>query len=160
MSSVEKLLFSEKKILLWDILYDNEAQLKTLAGVCITLGKLEGKKKSKTPEVDLRLRGYPPNPSFGGNAVQVSDAAIIINTSLIFILFIHPVVRSWASQVVLVVKNPSANAGGIRDESSIPEMGRSPGGGHGNPLQYSCLENPMDRGTWWSIVHRVTQSGM
>ena len=124
----------KKKILLWDILYDNEAQLKTLAGVCITPGKLEGKKKSKTPEVDLRLRGYPPNPSFGGNAVQVSDAAIIINTSLIFILFIHPVIRSWASQVVLVVKDPSANAGDLRDVSLIPGLGKSSGGGHGNPL--------------------------
>ena len=51
-----------------------------------------------------------------------------------------------ASQVVLVVKNPSANAGDIRDVGSIPGSGRSPGGQHGNPLQHSCLENPMDRG--------------
>ena len=51
---------------------------------------------------------------------------------------------SWASQVALVVKNPSANAGDIRDEDSIPGSGRYPGGGHGNPLQYSCLKNPMD----------------
>ena len=50
------------------------------------------------------------------------------------------------SQVVLVVKNPSANAGDARDVSLIPGSGRSPGGGHDNPLQYSCLENPMDRG--------------
>ena len=50
-----------------------------------------------------------------------------------------------ASQVVLVVKNPSANAGDIRDTGSIPGSGRSPGGGHSNPLQYSCLENRMDR---------------
>ena len=48
----------------------------------------------------------------------------------------------WASQVVLVVKNPPANAGDIRDTGSVPGSGRSPGGGHGNPLQYSCLENP------------------
>ena len=47
-----------------------------------------------------------------------------------------------ASQVALVVKNPPANAGDIRDEGSTPGLGRSPGGGHGNPLQYSCLENP------------------
>ena len=51
----------------------------------------------------------------------------------------------WASQVALVVKNPPANAGDIRDVGSIPESGRSPEGGHGNPLQHSCLENPMDR---------------
>ena len=53
-----------------------------------------------------------------------------------------------ASQVVLVVKNLPANAGDVRDLSSIPGLGRSPGGGHGHPLQYSCLENPMDRGAW------------
>ena len=65
---------------------------------------------------------------------------------------------TWASQVALVVKNPPANAGGIIDSGSIPGQGRSPGGGHGNPLQYSCLENPMDRGAWRATVHRVTRS--
>ena len=50
--------------------------------------------------------------------------------------------------VVLVVKNPPANAGDIRDAGLISGSGRSPGGGHGNPLKYSCLENPMDRGDW------------
>ena len=64
------------------------------------------------------------------------------------------------SQVVLVVKNPSVNAGDIRDVSSIPGLGRSPGGGHGNPLRYSCLENPMDRGAWLATVHRVAESDM
>ena len=63
-----------------------------------------------------------------------------------------------ASQVALVVKNPSANAGDIRDAGLTPGLGRSPGGGHGNPLQYSCLENPLDRGGWGAIVHRVTKS--
>jgi len=53
-----------------------------------------------------------------------------------------------------VVKNPSASAGDIKDLGSIPGLGRSPGGGHGNPLQYSFLENPMGRGTWWATVHR------
>ena len=55
------------------------------------------------------------------------------------------------------VKNPPANAGDIRDVSSIPGSGRSPGIGHGNPLQYSCLENPKDRGAWWATVHGVTK---
>ena len=64
----------------------------------------------------------------------------------------------WASQVGQVVKNLPANAGNIRDLGSIPWSGRSPGGGHGNPLQYSCLENLMDRGAWQAIVHRVAQS--
>ena len=53
-----------------------------------------------------------------------------------------------ASKVALVVKNPPASAGDLRDLDSFPGLGRYPGGGHGNPLQYSCLENPMDRGTW------------
>ena len=57
-----------------------------------------------------------------------------------------------------MVKNPPANAGDIRDMGSIPELGRSLGGGHGNPLQYPCLENPMDRGAWQTIVHGVTES--
>ena len=54
----------------------------------------------------------------------------------------------WASQVVLVVKNPPANAGDVKAVGSLPGSGRSPGGGHGNPLQYSCLEKPVDRGAW------------
>ena len=54
-----------------------------------------------------------------------------------------------------VIKNTPANAGDIRDAGSIPASRRSPGGGHGNPLQYSCLENPMDKGTWWVTVHGV-----
>ena len=66
--------------------------------------------------------------------------------------------ESGASQVVLVVKNPCASAGEVRDMGSIPGLERSPGGGHGNPLQYSCLENPMDRGTWWTTVHRAAKS--
>ena len=55
-------------------------------------------------------------------------------------------------------KDPPANAGDVREAGSIPGLGRSPGGGHGNPLQYSCLENPMARGAWRATVHRVTKS--
>ena len=54
-----------------------------------------------------------------------------------------------------MVKNPPANAGDRRDASSVPGWARFPGGGHGNPLQCSCLENPMDRGDCWAMVHRV-----
>ena len=57
----------------------------------------------------------------------------------------------------LAIKNPPANAG---DASSIPGLGRSPGERNGNPVQYSCLGNPMDRGGWWATVHGVTESGM
>ena len=64
----------------------------------------------------------------------------------------------WASWVMLVVKNPPANAGDIRDTGSVPVSRRSPGRGNSNPLQYSCLENPMDKGAWQATVYRVTKS--
>ena len=63
-----------------------------------------------------------------------------------------------ASQVVLVGKNPPANAGDIRDTGLIPGSGRSPGGAHGNLLQYSCLGNPMNRGAWQDTVYAVAKS--
>ena len=81
---------------------------------------------------------------------------------------VHRVAKSWtqlsdftfnrASQVAVVVKNLPANAGDLRDVVSIPGSGRSTGGGRDSPLQYSCLENPMDRGTWWATVHRIAKS--
>ena len=55
-------------------------------------------------------------------------------------------------------KESACNAGDTGDVGSIPGLGRSPGEGHGNPFQYSCLENPMDRGTWWATVYRVAKS--
>ena len=60
--------------------------------------------------------------------------------------------------MALMVKTLPANAGDIRERGSIPGLGRSPGGGHYNPLQYSCLENPIDRGAWQATVHKVTKS--
>ena len=82
----------------------------------------------------------------------------VIDHSLTFhpIFYMHTV--SWASQVVLAVKNTHANAAEVRDMGSILESGRSPGERHGNPLQYSCLENPEDRGAWRATVQRVTHS--
>ena len=64
----------------------------------------------------------------------------------------------WVSQVAPVVKNPSADAGDIRDADLTPELGRSAGGGNGNPLWYSCLKNIMDREVWQATVHRVAKS--
>ena len=61
-------------------------------------------------------------------------------------------------KVVLLVKNVSAYAGDIRDAGSIPWLGRYPGGGNGNPLQHSCLENPLDRRAWGATVHRVAKN--
>ena len=66
--------------------------------------------------------------------------------------------NSRTSQVVQVLKDLPAKAGDAEDSGSIPGPGRFPGAGHGNPLQYSCLENPMDRGAWWATVHGVAES--
>ena len=59
----------------------------------------------------------------------------------------------------LLIKNPAANEEIVEDADLIPGSGRSPGGGHGNSLEYSCLENPVDRRAWWATVHRVAKSG-
>ena len=69
-------------------------------------------------------------------------------------------VHQWVSQVALVVKNLPANAGDTRDAGLISGLGRSPGGWHGNLLQYSCLGNPMKREAWLATVHKVTKSQM
>ena len=66
--------------------------------------------------------------------------------------------RTGASQVALVIKNLPTNAGDLRVAGLIPMSGRSPGGEHGDPLQYSCLEKPMDRGAWWATIHMAVQS--
>ena len=63
----------------------------------------------------------------------------------------------WVSHLALLAKNLLANAGNIREVGSVPGLGKSPGAGNGNPLQYSCLVNPLDRGAWWDAVHRVTK---
>ena len=68
------------------------------------------------------------------------------------------IITHWTSQVVLVVKNLPANAGDIKDMGSIPGLGKSPRGGHGTPLQYSCLENILDRVAWQARVNRVVRS--
>ena len=100
-------------------------------------------------------------PSMGLHRVghdwsNLAAAAAAVFFTQIFIIVCNLLL--WASRVALVVKNPPANAGDIRDSGSIPGSGRPPGGGHGNPLQYSCLENPMDRGIWWATVHSVAKS--
>ena len=85
---------------------------------------------------------------------------VCIFTRILFspCLFVSLSSYNRASQAALVVKNLPAHAGDIRDVGSVPGLGRSPGGGHGNPLQYSCLENPMDRGAWQATIHRVAMS--
>ena len=76
----------------------------------------------------------------------------------VIIFFNWSIFDVLASQVAVVVQNSAYNGEELRDRVLIPGMGRSPGGGHGNPFQYSCLKNPMDTGTWQATIHRVAQS--
>ena len=73
-------------------------------------------------------------------------------------IYVYIWMEIGTSQVALVVKNPPANTGDVRDAFSIPGFGRSLAGGNGNPLQCSCLENPRDGGAWWAAVYGVAQS--
>ena len=100
-------------------------------------------------------------PSKNGISIHVwamnCAVSVFLHISWMF-LCLHLKLASWSSQMGLVVKNLPAIAGDARDSGSIPGSGRCPGGGHGSPLQYFCLENPMDRGAWWATVHGVTES--
>ena len=80
------------------------------------------------------------------------------NLTIQFLHIIFQIHIYGACQVVLVVKNPPKDAGDVRDAVSIPGSERSPGEGNGYPLQYSYLENSMNRGAWWATVHSVTKS--
>ena len=82
----------------------------------------------------------------------------VVNIYNIYILYTHTHTSMWASQVVQCVKNLPEMQEMQAGMGSIPRSGRSPGGRHGNPHQYSCLENHMDRGAWKATVHRVTKS--
>ena len=88
----------------------------------------------------------------------ISDGLVIGQLGLRNSVSVVTTIVEWASLEVLVVKNLPASAGDIRDAGSIPGSGRSPRGGHGNPLQSSCLQNPMDRGAWWDAVQGVAKS--
>ena len=103
----------------------------------------EGAKRSQQGKYHQCKRNHKPHP-------PLPTVSLWVFLDLIY----------WcrgASQVVLVVKNPPANAGDVRDTGSIPESRRCPGGEHSNPLQHSCLENPMGRGAWWATVYRITK---
>ena len=106
---------------------------------------------------------YPfPTPSLSVLPPPCTNSKWKINLMILYVVLTNnsPLIiyTCGSSQVAPVVKNPPANEGDVRDEDSIPGLEKSPRGGHGNPLQYSCLENPMDRGTWQATVHRVTKS--
>ena len=91
---------------------------------------------------------------------MLSEVNEKLNNSAQFIyISIQPTHIKRASQVPLEVRNLLANATDTRDTNLIPGSGRAPEGGHGTPLQYSCLENPLDRGTWWATVHGLQRIG-
>ena len=111
-----------------------------------------------------KMQASPQLQSLKVISFQTHSGIRVYRTKCNHICSPHPVLPPnhlfiWASRVVLVVKNPPANAGNARDSGSIPGSGRSPGRGNGNPLQYSCLENSMGRGVWRARVHGVTKSG-
>ena len=89
-----------------------------------------------------------------GRGTSISKGGIRKEMNLISTLASFP----WGFPGSSVVRKPPANAEDAGDKGSIPGSGRSPAGGNGNPLQSSCLENPMDRGAWWATVHGVTKS--
>ena len=98
------------------------------------------------------VRTCPPNSRGGGSAEAARHCPAVLGRSHLGWWAIAPFLNCLGTDeawLALVVKNPPANAGHV---DSIAGSGRSPGGGSGNPLQYSCLENPMDRGTWWATV--------
>ena len=98
----------------------------------------------------------------GGSKLNITLAIFIYFLPLILKdirnIFVDPLASVMGFPGGLVVKESSCNAGALKDAGSIPGWGRSPGGGHGNPLQHSCLENPVDRGAWWATVHGVIMS--
>ena len=115
------------------------------------------KSESEVAQLCLTLSD-PMDCSLPGSSVHgIFQARVLEWGAIAFSNTEYSVCQSWASQVVLVVKNLPANAGDIRDVGSIPASGRSPGEGNGNPLQYSCLENPINRGAWWAIVCRISK---
>ena len=110
--------------------------------------KSESEVAQSCPTLSDSMDCSPPGSSVYG----IFQARVLLQ------LFKSPVMLIRASQVALVMKNSPANAGEKRDVGLIPGSGRSPGEGHGHPLQYSCLENPTDRGAWQVTIHRVAQS--
>ena len=116
-----------------------------------------GKKKKKTSSFLARTQ---PMKSHGFCSILPSHLPFPFYQSVLLLLPSETLnmVHLGALLVALVVKNPPVKEGDKRDLVSILGSGRSSGGGNGNPLQYSCLENPMDRGAWTATVHRVSKS--
>ena len=128
------------------------------------------------PQIPNYIRRYNKKVAdcFKFMKLDISVYFSLLTTSFIFLIFIFfkiifsfqvchfffltTLLNIWASQVALLVKNPPTNAGDTRDGVSLPGLGRSTGVGNGNPLQYSCLGNPMDRGAWLATVLGIAKS--
>ena len=93
-----------------------------------------------------------------GSIIVTFQCCHLFFTSQLATSINFPLSSIWVSQVALVVKNLPSNGGDIEDTGLIPRLARFPEGGHGNPLHYSCLENPMDRGDWQATVHGIAKS--
>ena len=116
----------------------------------------------RPPPGDLPHPGIEPRSpaSFASQAdsLPLSDQGSPVTSPNRISAMFCPFTQPWGLPGWLHGKESTCNAGVAGDAVSIPELGRSPGRGHGNPLQYSCLENPMNRGAWLATVHRLTQS--
>ena len=112
---------------------------------------------SSCPQFFSESGSFPVSQFFTSGGQSIGASALVLPMSIQDWLCwgLH---KNWASQMVPVVKNLTANARDIRDAGSLPGSGRFPGEGHGNPLQHSWLEIPMGRGAWWATIHQVTKS--
>ena len=112
--------------------------------------------------VSLYSKYYPRAKGYHPMGADLDCGVLVIQAvhfeELKFVYSSIWAISLWASQMVLVVKNPPANTGNVTRCGFNPWVGKIPGGGHGNLLQHSCLENPMDRGAWWAVFQRVTKS--
>ena len=145
------------------------ADFKLWDPVATSLKPVLGLKQEKASTYDLFLENeiqhLKKKSNFLFNNNQLVPKVIYVHLQLvlcfIYIYFIYIHTHTWlfgVSRLVLVKKNPPDNTGDIKDMGLILQWSRSSGGGHGNPLQYSCLENSMDRKAWWVTVHGVSRS--
>ena len=121
---------------------------------------LRSNERCHTPSKPQDIPCNPPEaPLNTGSRLDTALCEQVASRSISLYIYIHIYIYIYIGfPIGTSGKEPPASFGYIRDVGSIPGLGRSSGGGHGNALQYSCLENPMDRGTWQAIVHRVAES--